>query len=126
LTIFEDSIATSKQQMRALGILVPALSQAKAGLEAESFDALASKCKAHAGRMLRRADQVRALLLVSQLWTTEGAAILETTQRAIKISSAVQDVGLRVELLEEVLERAVWHFGRDVPEVCCTFFRDRC
>jgi hypothetical protein len=118
MAIFEDSIATSDQQMRALRVAVPALAQARDGLDEVSFDTLASKCKAHAGRMLRRADQVRALVLVSQVWSTnQGSQILDTLQRAIKTSSAVTDVGLKVDLLEQVVECCIWHFGRGVEEV---------
>jgi len=72
--LFEDGLPDSAGERGALGALVGALVAAR-GLTPDSRDALAHKAAACAGRLLRKADQCRALCAVARVhWQPEEAA----------------------------------------------------
>lgn len=64
--VYEESISDSRAQLSALSSITTALYQTR-GLSEEHYDALCSKTSVHASRMLKKNQQVQAILLASQL-----------------------------------------------------------
>ena len=98
--LFEEGLADAATERCALGTLAGALSRA-AALAPDSRDALAHKLGACAGRLLRRADQCRALLAAARAhWpparparggapaSRDGRKGLACLQRALKAAAA--------------------------------------
>ena len=101
--LFEEGLPDSAAERAALGTLAGALARASS-LAPDSRDALAHKLGACAGRLLRRADQCRALLAAARVhWQPErkagdgdasappsrdGKKALTCLQRALKAAAA--------------------------------------
>ncbi|KAJ3331179.1 Vacuolar protein sorting-associated protein 35 [Gonapodya sp. JEL0774] len=118
LTVFEDSIADSRQQFAALSLLTGTLSSTKI-LSTDNYSTIAAKITVHFSRLLRRTDQCRGLLIASHMywdnpsWPDDGGRrAAELVDRARNTAVALKDQGLSAGLLIEVLEKVVWYFAK--------------
>ncbi|KXS16312.1 vacuolar protein sorting-associated protein 35 [Gonapodya prolifera JEL478] len=118
LTVFEDSIADSRQQFAVLTLLTATL-QRNTVLTQDHYSTIAAKITVHFSRLLRRTDQCRGLLIASHLywdnpgWPQDsGRRSAEVVDRAREIAVGLKDPGLTAGLLVEVLEKVVWYFAK--------------
>ncbi|KAI9297512.1 vacuolar protein sorting-associated protein 35 [Neoconidiobolus thromboides FSU 785] len=136
-TYYEECISESKAQYEAILLLIGSLHSTRS-FGAENYDNLATKCVLHAGKLLKKPDQCRALSQASRLfWVVatpqaqipgsdqlhlpllsqreenlyrEGKRVLETLQRALKIADGVMDPLRRFELFVELIQHYLYHF----------------
>lgn len=106
--LFEQHITTARDQHTALELIIVALGQTRATLEAEAFDSLSSRAVKHATRSLTRSDQCVLLCLCAQLFAKEqGERSLDCLQRAGEAAVACMNAAERVLLLLDVGRTAV-------------------
>jgi vacuolar protein sorting-associated protein 35 len=89
LIIFEEELTDAKSQVNGITGLVSALIGTR-NLAPNNYEAIATKTAQHAARLLKKADQCRAVLACSHLfWSnsiTDSKRVVECLQRSLKIA----------------------------------------
>ena len=92
LITFEEELTNSKAQLDAISSLVASLT-VTSRLSLENLEALATKTTQHAARLLKKADQCRAVLACTHLfWSVliqDPKRVMECLQRSLKIADVV-------------------------------------
>lgn len=130
LVCFEEEITESKRQFAALIEMVGCLSGFIRGLDRESFDSIAAKITQHGAKLLKKPDQCRAVLSCSHLyWNAaeyrDSRRVLECLQKCLKIADiCVQASTSHVSLFIEILDKYVYFFDQNNPEVTVDFIQN--
>lgn len=145
-TVYEESVSESRAQYRAVATLCAALQQTRC-FSRDNYDTLITKCALHGAKLLKKPDQVRAILLASHLWWQtelpgedeeeedeegagsgeagkafrDGRRVLECLQKALKIADACMDATTSVELFVEILDRYVYYYDQQADEITPKF-----
>jgi vacuolar protein sorting-associated protein 35 len=92
----------------------------------ENYETLITKCALHCSRLLKRADQCRALIFASHLfWAgqnpdrpddkpayNDSKRVLECLQKALKIADSVMDSSISISLFVEILDVYLWYYEK--------------
>lgn len=130
LVCFEEEITESKRQFAALTEMVGCLSGFIRGLDRENYDSIASKITQHGAKLLKKPDQCRAVLSCSHLyWNAaeyrDSRRVLECLQKCLKIADiCVQASTSHVSLFIEILDKYVYYFDQNNPEVTVDFIQN--
>ncbi|KAL8430371.1 hypothetical protein Efla_001136 [Eimeria flavescens] len=130
LVCFEEEITESKRQFAALTEMVGCLSGFIRGLERENYESIASKITQHGAKLLKKPDQCRAVLSCSHLyWNAveyrDSRRVLECLQKCLKIADiCVQASTSHVSLFIEILDKYVYYFDQNNPEVTVEFIQN--
>lgn len=124
-TIYEDSICDSKAQYQAITCIVGTLQTTRV-FSFDNYDTLITKAALHGSKLLKKADQCRAVYMSSHLWWAterynevdgedkelfrDGQRVLECLQKALKIANSTLDPVTNVELFVEILNRYIYYF----------------
>lgn len=100
---YEQYITSSRDENTALELIIVSLGQTREALEAESFEALASRAVKHASRSLTWSDQCVLLCLCTQMFpASRGEEALKCLKVALKAAKACMNAAERVLLLLDV------------------------
>lgn len=130
LVCFEEEITESKRQFAALTEMVGCLSGFIRGLDKENYDSIASKITQHGAKLLKKPDQCRAVLSCSHLYWNpaeyrDSRRVLECLQKCLKIADiCVQASTSHVSLFIEILDKYVYYFDQNNPEVTVDFIQN--
>ena len=141
-TVYEESISESKAQSQAVATICSALQQTRC-FSRDNYDTLITKCALHGAKLLKKPDQVRAILLASHLWWQtelpgqveededgeiddpnafrDGKRVLECLQKALKIADACMDATVSIELFVEILNRYVYYYDQQAESITPKF-----
>ncbi|KAH8551312.1 vacuolar protein sorting-associated protein 35 [Umbelopsis sp. PMI_123] len=124
-TIYEDSICDSRAQYQAITLIVGTLQTTRV-FSYDNYDTLITKAALHGSKLLKKADQCRAVYMSSHLWWAterfnegegeekelfrDGQRVLECLQKALKIADSTLDAVTNVELFVEILNRYIYYF----------------
>jgi vacuolar protein sorting-associated protein 35 len=119
MTIYEDDIAGSAAQFTAITLVIGTLH----GLyfsDTESYETLITKTAKHSTRLMRKADQSRAVCMSSHLfWRAgptqasnykDGKRTLECLQKSLKIADSSMDASTNIILFVEILNQYLYYF----------------
>lgn len=148
--LYEECIGESKEQMEAILLMIGTLHTSR-GFDDASYDALATKCVLHAGKLLKKPDQARAICHAARLfWVVpvpsfksqpavtgdnplilltqrteplyrDGARALDNLQRALKIADGVMDPLANFELFVDILNHCIYFFTMDCETIHARF-----
>lgn len=125
-TIYEEAISDSRTQYQSIVSIAGALQQCR-NFSRDNYDTLITKTALHGSKLLKKADQCRAVYLASHLWwgveipalgeeegVTEfyrdGKRVLECLQRSLRVADMVMDSTSSIELFVEILNRCLYYF----------------
>lgn len=131
-SVYEESVSDSRAQYQTISIITGALQSAQ-NFSLDNYDTLISKCSLYGSKLLKKADQCRAIYLSSHLWWCEEEVessaendadngndtcagfkdekrVLATLQRALRGADECMDVAAAAELFVEILNRYLYFF----------------
>nr|CAG4647651.1 EOG090X00QE [Moina brachiata]SVE92840.1 EOG090X00QE [Moina brachiata] len=120
-TLYEEEISDSKAQFAALTLMAATLEKLDCFGE-ENSAPVRSKCALLASALLRKPDQCRALILVSNLfWSSttrelegkpmhDGKKVLECLRKAVKVATECLDPAVQAQLIVELINAYVHFF----------------
>ncbi|CAI5477939.1 unnamed protein product [Closterium sp. Yama58-4] len=129
--IYEEEISDSKAQVTALHLIIGTLQRCHVFAE-ENRDTLTHKTTGYSAKLLKKADQCRAVCACAHLfWSDEengprdGERVVLCLKRALKIanaaaqqlSAAARVPGSHVVLLVEILNKYLYFFDKGNPHV---------
>lgn len=129
LISYEEEISDSKAQLSAISIITGTIFSLK-NPNPENYDTLATKATQHSAKLLKKPDQCRAVYNCTHLfWAgTDDAPlhrddkrVLECLQRALKIANSC--VSQQVYLFVEILNKYLYFFDRDCPQIKVKFIK---
>lgn len=100
-SIYEEEITDSKERLSTLLLIIGTLREMKFKND-ESIEALRSQCPRFASRLLRKTDQVRALLQTTHLFCDSSVKVLKIVEKCEKIASSLMDDELKLQLFVEI------------------------
>ena len=128
-SIFEESLSDSKVQFQAIVNMAQVLQKTRSLYNEENYyDTLITRCTLHGSKLLKKADQCRAVYLCSHLWWAtelslvgeeegvtknffrEGKRVLECLQRSLRVADSVMDNIQSCQLMVEILGRCCYYF----------------
>ncbi|KAI8615838.1 vacuolar protein sorting-associated protein 35 [Chytriomyces sp. MP71] len=115
ITTYEENAVETRHQLALMHALIGTLSGISAGLESESYGTLVGRVVVHSGRLLKKADQCRAILVAAHLYwgqerkagdgTENGVAdhpvseeMLAASRRAVSAAAAAAAASKRSKL----------------------------
>eukprot|EP00005_Dracoamoeba_jomungandri_P001243 CAMPEP_0174251206 /NCGR_PEP_ID=MMETSP0439-20130205/1106_1 /TAXON_ID=0 /ORGANISM="Stereomyxa ramosa, Strain Chinc5" /LENGTH=795 /DNA_ID=CAMNT_0015331467 /DNA_START=31 /DNA_END=2418 /DNA_ORIENTATION=- len=113
--IYENEIADSKSQFRAINEIIATL-QSLSIFGEENYDTLSTKTAVHSAKLLKKPDQCRAVYMCSHLFWSDhvghkdGKRVLECLQKALRIADACMDSSMNVRLFVEILNQYLYYF----------------
>lgn len=120
LTIYEEYITESPQQVTALAIIIQALQQSTVFIS-ENYDPLAQRCIQHGQRLFKKPDQCRTLLKAAHLYWdnnySDSRGVEETLARALRSADSVMDTALSVDLFLDVLDTYLYFLSNETATV---------
>eukprot|EP01122_Echinamoeba_exundans_P013537 TRINITY_DN5923_c0_g2_i1.p1 TRINITY_DN5923_c0_g2~~TRINITY_DN5923_c0_g2_i1.p1 ORF type:complete len:827 (-),score=251.60 TRINITY_DN5923_c0_g2_i1:18-2384(-) len=119
-TVYEDKMA--KEQYDCIRIIIATARQLHS-IDEENMDVLAANTAQHAGRLMKRHEQCRAVSLSSHLfWQTDRPQAFQDAERvyqcllkARKVADQCVDDDMNVELFVEIANEYLYYFESD-PE----------
>nr|CAG4636762.1 EOG090X00QE [Ceriodaphnia reticulata]SVE72762.1 EOG090X00QE [Ceriodaphnia reticulata] len=130
-TLYEEEISDSKAQFAALTLMAATLEKLDCFSE-ENSAPVRSKCALLASALLRKPDQCRALILVSNLfWSSttkelegkpmrDGKKVLECLRKAGKVATECLDPGVQAQLIVELVNAYVHFFHQGNQHITVT------
>nr|SVE71503.1 EOG090X00QE [Daphnia similis] len=130
-TLYEEEISDSKAQFAALTLMAASLEKLDCFSE-ENSAPVRSKCALLASALLRKPDQCRALILVSNLfWSSttkelegkpmrDGKKVLECLRKAGKVATECLDPGVQAQLIVELVNVYVHFFHQGNHHITVT------
>ncbi len=116
MTIYEDEIADSLQQYRAITLVIGTLCTMKFA-DTESYENLITKTAKQSMKLMRKSDQCRAVCMSSHLfWRSgegsyrDGKRVLECLQKSLKIADSSMDTSTNAVLFIEILNHYLFYF----------------
>lgn len=126
---YEDEIADSKQQYSAILLLVASL-QTFVSLSQENWDTLVTKATQHCAKLLKKADQCRAVYQCAHVfWAPDDRQpnyrderrVLACLQRSLKIANGC--LGQQLHLFVEILNQYVYFYDRQCPSITVQYLK---
>jgi vacuolar protein sorting-associated protein 35 len=124
-TIYEEEVSGSKEIISMLYLIMGTV-QSLRQLDEENYDTMAAQTTQAAARLLKKDDKVRAIIHGSHLFwtgseekpaTRKGNMVIACLQKGLKIANSVMEPAVKARLFIEILEKYVYFFERNVPEV---------
>lgn len=127
-SLYEDEISDSRAQMAAISLMIGTLEQTTCFSE-ENHDPLRTQCALAASKLLKKPDQCRGVMVCSHLfWTgktktnggkelNDAKRVLDCLKKGVKIASQVMDLGTKVQLLVELLNKYIFFLEKGVASV---------
>nr|SVE74010.1 EOG090X00QE [Daphnia barbata] len=134
-TLYEEEISDSKAQFAALTLMAASLEKLDCFSE-ENSAPVRSKCALLASALLRKPDQCRALILVSNLfWSSttkelegkpmrDGKKVLECLRKAGKVATECLDPGVQAQLIVELVNAYVHFFHQGNQHITITHINE--
>nr|CAH0108237.1 unnamed protein product [Daphnia galeata] len=134
-TLYEEEISDSKAQFAALTLMAASLEKLDCFSE-ENSAPVRSKCALLASALLRKPDQCRALILVSNLfWSSttkelegkpmrDGKKVLECLRKAGKVATECLDPGVQAQLIVELVNAYVHFFHQGNQNITVTHINE--
>nr|SVE86578.1 EOG090X00QE [Daphnia similis] len=134
-TLYEEEISDSKAQFAALTLMAASLEKLDCFSE-ENSAPVRSKCALLASALLRKPDQCRALILVSNLfWSSttkelegkpmrDGKKVLECLRKAGKVATECLDPGVQAQLIVELINVYVHFFHQGNQHITVTHINE--
>nr|SVE75580.1 EOG090X00QE [Daphnia hispanica] len=134
-TLYEEEISDSKAQFAALTLMAASLEKLDCFSE-ENSAPVRSKCALLASALLRKPDQCRALILVSNLfWSSttkelegkpmrDGKKVLECLRKAGKVATECLDPGVQAQLIVELVNVYVHFFHQGNQHITVTHINE--
>ena len=130
-SVYEEEIADSKTQQRAIISIVGTLLSCKK-FDKNDYEALITKATQYAAKLLKKADQCKMVILCSHLFFTgteddpnayrNPRRVLECLQRSLKIADACTMASpSNVQLFVDVLDRYVYYYEMENPVISSNF-----
>lgn len=120
LTVYEEYITDSSQQVIALSIIIQALQQSTVFIS-ENYDPLAQRCIQYGQRLFKKPDQCRTLLKAAHLYWdnnySDSRGVEETLARALRSADSVMDTALSVDLFLDVLDTHLYFLSNETATV---------
>eukprot|EP00937_MAST-01D_sp_MAST-1D-sp2_P003658 g3658.t1 len=124
--LYEDEMADSKAQLRALNLMVGALMECR-NFDEGNYDTLITKTTKYAAKLLKKPDQCRMVTACSHLFWAgkeeddkhyhDGRRVLECLQRSLKIADVCMTSSMHVHLFVEILNQYLYYFERGNPSI---------
>jgi vacuolar protein sorting-associated protein 35 len=119
--LYEDEMADSKAQLRALNLMVGTLMECR-NFDETNYDTLITKTTKYAAKLLKKPDQCRMVSACSHLFWAgleddpkhyhDGRRVLECLQRSLKIADVCMTSSAHVQLFVEILNQYLYYFER--------------
>ncbi|XP_023678494.2 vacuolar protein sorting-associated protein 35-like [Paramormyrops kingsleyae] len=118
-SLYEDEISDSKAQLSAITLIIGTFERSKCFSE-ENHEPLRTQCALAASKLLKKADQCRAVGTCAQLfWSGRSSdkngeeihdekRVMECLKKALKIANQCMDSSLQVQLFIEILNRYIY------------------
>lgn len=125
ITIYENNVADSKDQIHVLSTMISSLHSLKAMPE-ESYEVIATKICQHSSKMLKKNDQCKMVALCANLFWKKTLSeeyhkkVLECLQRALKIADHSQPI-FQLPLFVELLNQFLHFYAAAAPGVTVRF-----
>ncbi|KAE9551852.1 hypothetical protein FO519_004926 [Halicephalobus sp. NKZ332] len=127
ISIYEEDIDESKEQVRVVHILIGTLQQLRR-LTEENMDPLTSKCAVLAAKLLKKQDQARAISKVAHMfWFSQYAGedsarkdsqrVAECLRKALRVSSQCMDDLVQIQLFTHILNEFLFFYERGCSEI---------
>jgi len=121
LICYEEEINDSREQSRCLSLMINTVRQLTT-ISEEEYDNFCSKLSQHAAKLLKKPQQCKAVLLCSHLFWADikkdSGHVLQCLQKCLKIAdNAIQTSSDNVGLLVEILDRYIYFFEADLPDI---------
>jgi len=124
--LYEDEMTDTKNQLRALHLMVGTLLTCKSFDESD-YDALTTKTAHYAARLLTKPDQCRMVAVCSHLFWMgkeedvnhhhDGKRVLECLQRSLKLADVCMAANIHVSLFVEILNHYLYFFEIKNPMI---------
>lgn len=119
--IYEEEISDSKQQLAALILIISTVKEIKFKTE-ENLSPLRTQCCLNGAKLVKKSDQVRAILSASLLFVDKVSGEIESEavkciRKAIKVSASVLDQEIQLQLYVEILSHLTLFLEFKSPEV---------
>ncbi|KAJ1914061.1 retromer complex subunit Vps35 [Mycoemilia scoparia] len=128
-TVYEERVSDSRVQFNILMQLVGAV-HASRNFSSENYENLSDKCVVYGTKLLKRPDQARVAFACSFLWwrndpvTDNGDKTIKQLIKSFRVADSVLDPAIRMQLLIELLNRAIAHYERECPSVTPKYLTD--
>lgn len=116
LTYYEDEIADSKAQVRALTLIIGSLMNCR-NFDANDYDALVTKTTQYAAKLLKKPDQCRLVSMCSHMfWSAkedgfrDSRRVMECLQRSLKIADVCMASSAQLDLFVELLDSYLYYY----------------
>ena len=122
-SIYEEEISDSKAQLACLQLIIGTVEKIHLKIE-ENYQPLRSQCCLNGAKLVKKSDQIRAILSASMLFVEKDANIgnecVKCIKKCVKIASSVLDLELQLQLYVEILSHLtllVDHNNNEVNEI---------
>uniref|UniRef100_A0A2P2JNW8 Vacuolar protein sorting-associated protein 35B isoform X2 n=2 Tax=Rhizophora mucronata TaxID=61149 RepID=A0A2P2JNW8_RHIMU len=135
--IYEEEVADSKAQVTAIHLIIGTLQRMNI-FGVENRDTLTHKATGYSAKLLKKADQCRAVYACSHLfWVDEqdaikdGERVLLCLKRALRIANAAQQMAYvtrgssgPITLFVEILNKYLYYFEKGNPQITTAAIQD--
>lgn len=120
-SIYEEEISDSKSQVNCLTLIISMIHSIRFQTE-ENLSPLRSQCCLNAAKLVKKSDQIRAILSSSLLFVHDKEKSIEPDgikciRKCIKISSSVLDSEVQLQLYVEILSHLTLFVDYDSSEI---------
>ncbi|KAG5678377.1 Vacuolar protein sorting-associated protein 35 [Polypedilum vanderplanki] len=124
-SIYEDEISDSKSQLAAITLIISTVEQITCFSE-ENAEPLRTNCALAASKLLKKADQCRAVVACASLFWSgkkdneemkDEKRTLECLKKGVRIASQCLDVNVQVQLYVELLNSYLYYFERGNSQI---------
>jgi len=122
----EEDISDSKNQIKALTAICGVLTNFQV-FEEEDYENFISKTALHSGRLIKKPDQCRMIMICSHLFWVGNESdrfhyhdprkVSECLQKCVKSADACAQSSLHIPLFVEILNHYIYFFERDCPSI---------
>ncbi|KAF8820472.1 putative vacuolar sorting protein 35 [Cardiosporidium cionae] len=127
---YEDEISDSRNQRKAITLLVGTLISCVRCLDQDNYFNLATKVTLHSSKLLKKYDQCNAILQCCHLfWNSEyireGRRVLECLQKCLKIAdSSLQSTTPLIQTFVDILDKYIYFYDENNTEITVEFIRN--
>merc|ERR1712070_7910 len=122
----EEEITDSKNQIKALTAICGTLTKCQA-FEDDDYETFISKTAQHCGRLIKKPDQCRMIMLCSHLFWVGNESdryhyhneknVTECLHRCVKAADACATSSLHIPLFVEILNHYIYFYEHNCPTI---------
>lgn len=117
LSLYEEEISDSKERLSALLLIIGTIKEI--GFKSEdNIKPLRSQCPLFASQLIKKPDQVKAILSASMLFCDDSANdMVKCVKKCDKIAASLMDEELRLQLCVEIFSHLTLMVDLDHPDI---------